>query len=219
MLVFLPRFGCVWEFGGVFLDCGVGEGSVRALTKVIGARTRPLGVSAGEGVRFAALGRLILRGVGVLGPLAGVEPETVRFLPVVGVENGSVAGFCEANVRPSSSAAVKRYLAFLLRTAADISFSCDAARFSISSAFQRRHFSSTSPAAFLAAFSLKFFLRVRYQSLYPSWSGATLVSMSEAVAAMRWKSVGYLGPMGLGSTTSALILPVIDSRSRSQVLR
>ena len=73
----------------------------------------------------AALGGLILRGIGVSEPLAGVDPDTVRFLPIVGVEKGSGmgVGFCGAKESPSSSAAVKRYLAFLLRTTADISAS------------------------------------------------------------------------------------------------
>ena len=169
--VFAPVFESVC---GVFLGCGVGEGSDRVPARAMGTAVRPRGVvSAGEGVRLAALGRLILRGIGVSGPLAGVDPEIVRFLPVVGVEKRSAEGVCGAKERPSSSAAVKRYLAFLLRTAAEISASWDAACFSICSAFQRRHFSSTSIVAVLAAFRLKLSLRVTYHSLYPSMSVET----------------------------------------------
>lgn len=43
--------------------------------------------------------------------------------------------------------------------------------------------------------------------------------MSDAVAAMRWKRVGYLGPMGVGLMASAFALSVTGSYSTSQVLR
>ena len=165
---FLESRGACGAGRGFLLGWGVGEGSVHVPTKLMGVVVRPRSVSTGEGVHLVALGRLILRGIGVSGPLTGVDPETVCFLPVVGVEKISVVGVCTVKERPSSSATVKRYLAFLLRTAAEISASWVAVHFSICSIFQRRHFSSTSAVAALAAFWLKLSLRVTYHSLYPS---------------------------------------------------
>jgi hypothetical protein len=66
-VVFVPRFEGACGFGGVFLGWGVGEGSARAILRVVGLVACPRGVSTGEGVHLAALGRLILRGIGVSG--------------------------------------------------------------------------------------------------------------------------------------------------------
>ena len=43
--------------------------------------------------------------------------------------------------------------------------------------------------------------------------------MSEAVTAIQWKSVGYLGPMGVASMAPAIVLFTTCSFSRSHVLR
>jgi hypothetical protein len=83
-------------------------------------------VSAGKGVCFATLGRLILRGIGISGPLTGADSDIMHFLLlIVRVEQSSVGKFCGAKESPSSSTTVNRYLAFLLYTAADILASWD----------------------------------------------------------------------------------------------
>jgi hypothetical protein len=96
--------------GKVFLELGVGEGSVRGMEACDGAGGRPRGVEKGEAC-FAARGGFVLVGLGVEGPGVGVEPEMVRFFP-------GVAGLAASNgpskvaLRPRDIAADIKYPAF-----------------------------------------------------------------------------------------------------------
>src|SRR5712664_1880796 len=96
-----------WEPKGAFLGWGVGEGSVRVLAGVAAVTAHPRGVAVGEGVCFAARGGLILSAMGVTGAALGVAPETVRFLPVVGVEQRPSSTPCGSGRMRSSAAALR----------------------------------------------------------------------------------------------------------------
>ena len=151
---------------GFFFGSGKGEGSVLGLLGPAMAGLRPRRVAEGESSIIASI---------FVAPDLGVEPKIVRFLPVVEVEQLVSVVSWGFFLRPREAAASKKYFMFLLRTAAAISASWSAAHLSISSAFQMRHFSSTSTAAALVAFLLKVSTRLLYHSLYSSWSGVRCV--------------------------------------------
>jgi hypothetical protein len=102
--------GQIGRGGAFFLGRGVGEGSTRDVIWEVGVVSRPRGAGEVEVFRFAARGGLILVAtgvVGVAGVVLGLEPEAVRFLPVVGEEGGgvgSVGAFACMTCRPSLSA-------------------------------------------------------------------------------------------------------------------
>ena len=107
----------------VFLGMGVGEGSIRGPFVAAVVCLLPRGVVEGESSLIALV---------TVAPVLGVEPEMVRFLPVVGVEEQVASGVCEGFLwSPREAAASKKYFTFLLRTAEVISASWFAARLSI----------------------------------------------------------------------------------------
>ena len=105
-----------------FFGWGVGDGSALALPDVIVATDLPLGVAEGDSAEFR---------VGGAQMVFGVEPEMVRFFPVVGVEQRLSMARWELCLKPMRAAESKKYLTFLLRTAMSISACCSAARLSI----------------------------------------------------------------------------------------
>jgi hypothetical protein len=130
---------------------------------------RPLGVSD-EWVGLAGdvpAGSSTLTGAGVGSLEVGAEPEAVRFLPARQV-GGGLAMLAEpsasVHLSPRLEAVAMKYLALLFLASTAISASKAVARLSSSLAFQLSHFSSTSAAAALVAFSLNFSFVWAYQS-------------------------------------------------------
>jgi hypothetical protein len=93
--------------GVFFLGRGVGEGSTWAVGWEAGVDSRPRGAGDEEAVRFAARGGLTLVALGVGGTTGvgcGVEPEAVRFLPVVVAGAGVAGPSSRVTCKPSRSA-------------------------------------------------------------------------------------------------------------------
>jgi len=170
--------------------------SVRGLVK-----PSVLLVDKGEGVRFATRCGFILVATGVAGQAPGVDPETVCFLPEVGVEQRPSGRYCGLGCCGEEviHVPITHHCRFL-----SCGVSVGLVEHPLLPCFP------TSAAAALMAFSLKVFFSEKYQLLY-SWSDPSHPTCWWAVAASRWKKVGYEGPSGLGSTTSALPFSSVET--------
>ena len=96
LLTSVPVFSMVGSAGVLFLRRGVGGSSLTTIGWEFGVAARPCGAGKVDTVHFASCGGLTLVGLGVSGSDGtggmdfSVDPNAVRFRPVIGVELVSV---------------------------------------------------------------------------------------------------------------------------------